>query len=100
VFDNVLTGCRRVRQFISIKRTFVSLAKAVTLVLVLFILMQLAEHQPSRRSISDCSKKPSSKEFISRKILTSSANNKHLEFLILLQDSLINIKSKAKVIKV
>jgi hypothetical protein len=43
VFDNTRTGCRRVRQFISIKRTFVSLAKAVTLVLVLFILMQLAE---------------------------------------------------------
>ena len=57
VFDKVRTGYRRVQYFVSTKRTFVFLVKAVTLVLVLFIFLQLAVHQPYIRSITDCSKK-------------------------------------------
>ena len=41
--------------------------------------------------MSDCSKKPSSKEFEARMILTPSANNQYLECLIILQGSSINI---------
>lgn len=42
-------------------------------------------------SVLDCSKMQSPTEFIARKIVTSSANNKYLVCLITLQRSLIKI---------
>jgi hypothetical protein len=63
----------------------------MTLVLLMLNLIRLAVHQPCICSISDCSRMQSSTEFIARKMLTSSANNKHLECLITLQSSLIII---------
>jgi hypothetical protein len=49
------------------------------------------------RSISHCSSMQSSTEFVAQKIVTSSANNRHLERLITLQRSLMNMfKSKGR----
>ena len=56
-------------------------------------IMQLAAHQPCVRSISHCSRMQSSKEFVAQKILNYSANNRHLDRLITLQRSLINLFS-------
>jgi len=53
--------------------------------------MKLAENQPFIRSVLDCSRTQPSTEFTTRKILKSSPINTHLECLIALKMSLINI---------
>jgi hypothetical protein len=56
----------------------------------MFNFMKLAENQPFTRSVSDCSRRQPSMEFTARNILTSSPNNRYLQWLIALKRSLIN----------
>jgi len=53
--------------------------------------MKLAETQTFIRSVSDCSRMQSSTGFTARKLLTSSPNNRYLDWLIALKRSLINV---------
>jgi hypothetical protein len=53
--------------------------------------MKVVIHKLCIYSVSVCSNMWSAAEFIACKILTSSANNKHLECLITLQGTLINM---------
>jgi CRISPR/Cas system-associated endonuclease Cas1 len=57
----------------------------------MFNFMQLAETQSCMRFMSDCRRMQLTAEFIARKILRSSANNKKLEYSIAVHRSLMNI---------
>ena len=62
--------------------------QANILVSLTFNFVRLVAHQACVTSISDCSRIQSPAEFLQRKILVSSANNRHIEYVITLKSHL------------